>query len=76
MSFVLGLALGFVVVLAVLRMKSKFAQLRREEGVTDEMILQIETRGEVEIDEPLDRRKIAEAEERFWEETWDEPDEY
>ena len=29
----------------------------------------------VEVDEPLDLREIGEEEERFWSETWDEPEE-
>ena len=29
----------------------------------------------VEDDEPLDLREIGEQEERFWSETWDEPEE-
>lgn len=29
----------------------------------------------VEDDEPLDMREIGEQEERFWSETWDEPEE-
>ena len=29
----------------------------------------------LEVDEPLDLREIGEEEERFWSETWDEPEE-
>lgn len=32
--------------------------------------------GEDEDDEPLDPRKAARAEEEFWAESWDEPEEY
>lgn len=44
--------------------------------LSDDMIRQIEERGSIEIDEPLDLAEIQEAESRFWEETWDEPDEH
>ncbi|MGH7501030.1 MAG: hypothetical protein ACREL7_04660 [Longimicrobiales bacterium] len=43
--------------------------------VTDEMIRAIETGGRVEVDEPLDLEAIENEESRFWEETWDEPEE-
>jgi hypothetical protein len=46
-------------------------------ALTDDMIRQIEMDGalQLEDDEPLDLRAIREEEERFLEETWDEPDE-
>lgn len=57
------------------------AKLRRFTGkaplVTDDMIRRIEEHGRVDVeeDEPLDLRAIREEEDRFFEETWDEPDE-
>jgi hypothetical protein len=44
--------------------------------LTDDMIRQIEERGRVELDEPLDLDQIQEEEARFWEEHWDDPDEW
>ncbi len=46
-----------------------------ERGVTDEMIQRIERHGQIEMDEPLDLEAIEDEEARFWEETWDEPEE-
>ena len=46
--------------------------------LTDDMIRRIEEDGAVQFeddDEPLDLRAIREEEERFLEDTWDEPDE-
>lgn len=44
--------------------------------LTDEMIADIETRGRLEVEEPLDLDEAAAEEERFWnEEPWDEPEE-
>ena len=50
---------------------------RREggNGVTDDMIQRIVDEGRVEVDEPLDLKAIEDEETRFWEETWDEPEE-
>jgi hypothetical protein len=49
----------------------------RKTVLTDDMIRRIEEHGalDVEDDEPLDMQHIREEEERFLEETWDEPDE-
>ncbi len=46
--------------------------------VDDDAIAEILERGElyVEDDEPLDLAEIDEEEERFWSETWDEPEEW
>lgn len=46
--------------------------------LTDDMIRRIEEEGrlELEFSEPLDLDEIREAEEQFWSESWDEPDEY
>ena len=54
------------------------ARAQKEHGnVTDDMIRQIEERGRVDVEEeePLDFETIEEEEARFWEETWDEPEE-
>lgn len=43
-------------------------------GLSDGAIRQIEASGRVEVDEPLDLEEAAEEEERFWDESWDEPE--
>lgn len=47
-------------------------------SLTDDMIRQIEEEGRLRLEhpEPLDLNEIREAEEQFWSESWDEPDEY
>lgn len=44
--------------------------------LSDEAIRQIEREGRLETDErePLDRERIRKEEDRFWSETWDEPE--
>jgi hypothetical protein len=46
-------------------------------GVDDDAVRSIVETGalSVDADEPLDLREIGEEEERFWTETWDEPEE-
>ncbi len=46
----------------------------RDRELSDAAIRRIEVSGRVEVDEPLDLEEAAEEEERFWEETWDEPE--
>jgi hypothetical protein len=43
-------------------------------GLTDEDIRAIEKGGLVGREEPLDLEEAAEEEERFWDESWDEPE--
>lgn len=43
--------------------------------LTDEDIRRLEEGGSIEFDPPTDPDEIAAAEERFWNESWDEPDE-
>lgn len=67
-------AAGAVVVVA-----AWFAYRRRlARAVGDELsaadIRAIEASGRIERDEPLDLDEAAEEEERFWSETWDEPE--
>ncbi|HEX6559892.1 MAG TPA: hypothetical protein VF021_10530 [Longimicrobiales bacterium] len=45
--------------------------------LSDDQIRQVEERGWIELDEPLNYDDIEDEEARFWEETsWEEPDEY
>ena len=44
------------------------------DGLTDDQIRGIESHGRVRAEEPLDLEEAAEEEERFWGESWDEPE--
>ena len=44
------------------------------EELTDEQLRRIESTGRIEVEEPLDLREAAEEEERFWDESWDQPE--
>jgi len=46
--------------------------------LSDEQIRRIESTGRLDLDgdEPLDMDEIERAEEEFWEESWDEPEEW
>lgn len=54
-------------------------RLRRQagSGVTDEIVRQIETVGRVDAEdvEPVDLERVRAAEDEFWAQTWDEPEE-
>lgn len=78
--FVLWLGLAALMVAAAVRL-----HLRRKElsastfpRVDDAAILSILESGTLttDEDEPLDLTEIDEKEERFWSETWDEPEEW
>lgn len=47
---------------------------RLRDGLTDDAIRSIEEHGTAYMEEPLDLEEAAEEEERFWSETWDEPE--
>ena len=49
----------------------------REQAVDDDAVRTIVEKGELTVDgdEPLDLREIDEEEERFWSESWEEPEE-
>lgn len=49
-------------------------RLARLRGLSDDAIRSIEAHGRIEVEEPLDLQEAAEEEERFWGETWDEPE--
>jgi hypothetical protein len=73
-----GVLLGLLAVAAGLMYRSRLTRVIRsgEPVLTDDMIRQIEDRGRVDVEEPLDLDEIEEEEARFWEEPWDEPDEW
>jgi hypothetical protein len=51
---------------------------RGRAGITDEQLRRIEEHGQLEIpeDEETDWHAVEEEHRRFWEESWDEPEEY
>ena len=74
-----GSLLALLVLIAgVLYLRRLRAQRSSEaNGITDDMIHQIEHQGRLDVDEPepLDLDHIREEESRFWEEEpWDEPE--
>lgn len=71
LTAMLALAAGIIYRTRLGRMGARRAPL------TDDMIRQIEEHGAIHVDdEGLDMEHIREEEERFLEETWDEPDEH
>ena len=48
----------------------------RSPVIDDDAIQRILETGELVIDDPLDLDEIEEEEERFWSESWDEPEEW
>lgn len=73
------LIVGFAVLVAVtgILYRRRLGALRRRDGsvLTDDMVRRIEEHGSVEAEEPLNWEEIRAEEERFWEESWDEPEE-
>lgn len=66
--------------LAIIGGVQAWLRVRRGRGpnvhpLSDEEIRRLERGGSVEIDPPTDLNEVADEEERFWEESWDEPDE-
>jgi len=75
----IGLLFAGLALVAGLVYRSRMRRLRSEEATTlnDDLIRQIEERGWVDLDEPLDHDTIQEEEARFWEEEpWEEADEW
>jgi hypothetical protein len=74
------LALAVVAAVAGLRYLVRLRQAHRADApptVDDDAIRQILERGTLPSpSDRLDMREIARAEEDFWAESWDEPDEY
>jgi hypothetical protein len=76
---------SFFLVLAAVVLVAGLLARRRVRGavdgdrpvVTDEVMRRIVEEGSLPAgDEPLDEDAIREAEERFWEEEWEEPEEW
>ena len=74
----LGLAVLVLVAGLVVRWRIRERTRPGDFEVTDEVVRQIEREGRVRTDErePLDRDRIREEEDRFWSETWDEPESF
>lgn len=73
MSGWLFAAAGVLVAAAWLGNRRRLRRMRDRE-LSDDAIRRIEASGRVEVDEPLDLEEAAEEEDRFWSETWDEPE--
>lgn len=63
-------------VLVAVAWLSNRLRLRRlkDRELSDAAIRRIEASGRVEVDDPLDLEEAREEEERFWGESWDEPE--
>ncbi len=76
---VLWLALLALMVAAAVRLHARRKELAASPvpRIDDAAIMVILEKGELTVDdEPLDLREIDEREERFWSESWDEPEEW
>jgi hypothetical protein len=73
---VIGWLFGVGAVLVVAAWIGSRRRLKRlsDSELSDADLRRIEASGWVERDEPLDLEEAEEEEERFWGETWDEPD--
>ena len=72
MGWILTLAAA-VAAIGWLGHRRRMAALRGS-GLTDDQIRHIENAGRVELEEPLDLDAAADEEERFWDESWDQPE--
>jgi hypothetical protein len=70
------IVLILLVLVAGWRARDRLRRMKHGPSISDDMVRDIETRGTVDVEEPLDYDEIAREEQRFFEETWDEPDEY
>jgi hypothetical protein len=72
-----GIVAALLAIAAGLLYRTRLDAAVREEPGTldDDLIRQIEEHGWIDVEEPLDMEDIREQEQRFWEESWDEPDE-
>lgn len=65
-------AAALLVAGAGLAVRRRMARMRP--GLDDEKIRAIEDLGRIEMEDPLDLDEAAAEEERFWSESWDEPE--
>jgi hypothetical protein len=75
---VFGFVIAVIAIVAGLLYRQRLDALRAEERVppvlSDDLIRKIERDGYIDVEDRLDMDHIREQEERFWEETWDEPE--
>ena len=79
MNLWIWIVLALVVAVVALRRLRDRRTLHRDRLVVDDAAIdRILREGTLTAgdDEPLDDEEIARAEEEFWEESWDEPEEY
>lgn len=76
MTGYLLMALAVLVAMAGWRIRHRLRHQTRSR-VTEEIVHQIETLGRVDAEdvEPVDVERARAAEDEFWAETWDEPEE-
>lgn len=72
MSWLFSLA-ALLVLIGWMGYRRRMEELRGP-PLTDDDIREIEARGRLPREEPLDLEEAAEEEERFWGESWDEPE--
>lgn len=75
MTGYLFVALAVLVAVVGWRVRDRLRHNARS-GMTDEIVHQIETLGRVDAEdvEPLDLEEVRAEEDKFWAQTWDEPE--
>jgi hypothetical protein len=70
--------LGALVVIGGLAVRRRIDASRERSVLDDDAVRRIVDTGRLSVDEdpPLDIDKIEEAEDRFWSESWDEPEDW
>jgi hypothetical protein len=71
-----GIVTALLAIAAGLLYRNRLETVASEDSsaLDDDLIRQIERQGWIELEEPLDLDHIREQEQRFWEESWDEPE--
>lgn len=68
------LLLALLVVVAGILARRRVRRARPDRALTDDMVRRIEEEGRLRREEELDLEEVREEEDRFWEQTWDEPE--
>lgn len=79
--FLIWILMAAAVVYAAVRAQARLREVRppaRPPRIDDEALRRILEEGTLTVpdEEPLDMEEASEAEEDFWSESWDEPEEY
>lgn len=70
------LVLAMVAAVATLLTRRRIRDyIEGRSSLDDDMIRRIEEQGALEVEDPTDMEEVRLEEERFWNETWDLPDE-